>query len=102
MNLERLFSEKTCPACGHQLDFSPWKDGTQVEIPCPSCGIHFGHDDADAAHRAGAYRAWRLRWIGTGKRWWSTRPEPPDFNPNEQLARLELLAEEPGDWRAAN
>ena len=92
MNLARLYSERVCPACGNQLDFTPWSGGVK-EQACLCCGLHFGHDDADPVHREGKYRHWRRIWISYGKRWWRGEP-PPNFNPDEQLQRLETLADD--------
>ncbi|MEX0612927.1 MAG: hypothetical protein WD738_09765 [Pirellulales bacterium] len=97
MNLARLFAEQICPVCGCQLEFTPWGRTTQPETPCPCCGIHFGHDDSDPERREAVYKAWRRRWLGYGKRWWRG-PEPPRFNPDEQLAQLERLAEDPPEY----
>jgi Zn ribbon nucleic-acid-binding protein len=98
VNLERIFAEQVCPACGYQLDFTPWEERIQSERPCPCCGIHFGHDDLFELQRPAVYRAWRVQWIGLGKRWWSKDP-PPDFDPDAQLLRLYELADEPPEWR---
>src|SRR4051812_7169359 len=94
MNLARLYSERICPACGYQLDFTPWAADSQFVRPCPCCGLHFGLDDADPVHRAGTYRKWRFQWIGYGKRWWSAK-QPADYDPAAQLKRLEQVAEDP-------
>lgn len=101
MNLERLFSEKVCPVCGNQLNFTPWAGDVQSEKSCPCCGIHFGYDDLDVDRRSATYRAFRRRWLSYGKRWWSD-PAPTDFDADKQLARLERLAEEPPEWPGAN
>ena len=87
-------SEKLCPVCGYELGFTPWESGVQSEAICPCCGIHFGSDDQVEALRWQKYIAWRRRWINDGKKWWSNEPVPADFDPNEQLARLERLADE--------
>jgi predicted amidophosphoribosyltransferase len=101
MNLVRLYDERICPACGNQLDFSPQAADQGHEHACLCCGIHFGYDDADALHREGTYKKWRRIWISYGKRWW--RGEVPlDFNPDEQLRRLECIADDPPEWPGAN
>ena len=45
----------TCPVSGYpELEEPPWTDGSGSDEICPSCGIHFGYDDAaggDAARR---------------------------------------------------
>jgi hypothetical protein len=77
-----------CPVCGYELDFTPWYVGTQREMPCPCCGIHFGQDDVIETQRESIYAAWRKRWLSDGGRWWSKNPQPPDFDPDAQLRRL--------------
>jgi len=94
MNLAKLYAEKICPVCGNQLDFSPQVADRDNELACLCCGIHFGHDDADAMHREDIYETWRRHWISYGKRWWRGKV-PSDFNPDEQLRRLERLADDP-------
>jgi hypothetical protein len=101
MNLARIYAERICPACGNQLDFSPQAADQRHERACLCCGIHFGYDDADAMHREGTYKKWRRIWISYGKRWW--RGEVPQgFNPDEQLRRLERIADDPPEWPGAN
>ena len=37
----------TCPVCGYAgLDDPPWQGGAPSDEICPSCGTHFGYDDA--------------------------------------------------------
>src|SRR5688500_7540594 len=102
MELDRLFSAQLCPVCGFPLDFAPWAAGIQPERPCPCCGTHFGYDDKYPDRREAAYRTLRRHWIRNGMRWWSITPVPPDFNPAEQLANLERMANEPPEWPGAN
>jgi CRISPR/Cas system-associated protein Cas10 (large subunit of type III CRISPR-Cas system) len=92
MNLARIFAEQLCPACGYKLDFQPWS-GRDSERHCPSCGIHFGIDDKDEAEREAVYLNWRNRWLSTERRWWSKEPEPADYDPTSQMARLKQLAD---------
>jgi hypothetical protein len=89
MNLARLYDERLCPACGFKLDFTPWKDGLDQEKPCPCCGLHFGHDDADESRRETVYHLLRQRWIEAGRRWWAKGEPPKEYDPPSQLARLE-------------
>ncbi len=78
-----------CPVCGYELEFTPWKGGDESpDRHCDCCGLCFGLDDLFATDRDELYKLWRYRWIRDGKRWWSIKPEPPDFNPEEQLKRL--------------
>jgi uncharacterized Zn finger protein (UPF0148 family) len=90
MNLARIFAEKTCPVCGYQLQFQPWS-GDVIERSCPCCGIFFGIDDSNKNTREVIYRIRRLRWIAFRKRWLGYTPQPADYDPDEQLARLEEL-----------
>ena len=96
MDFQRLYEAKICPACGFQLDFMPWADNTELEPPCPCCGIHFGYDDATEGLRWQAYEKWRRRWVDDGMRWWSNKPCAAGFNPAEQLARLDRLTLQSG------
>src|SRR4051794_12084011 len=100
MNLARLYAAQICPACGNRLEFTPWAEGAAEDRPCPCCGVHFGLDDADLIRREMTYRRWRRQWISYGKRWWSAAA-PPDFDPEEQLRRLEQLAEDL-EWPGAH
>jgi hypothetical protein len=70
----------------------PWAGDSPSDEICPSCGIHFGYDDAtpDAgAGRRAVYDGWRARWMGNGMLWWSTGgPPPSDWDPLDQLRRI--------------
>ena len=78
-----------CPTCGWPgLAEPPWENGSPSDAICPSCGIHYGYDDAfggDAGRRAVVYREWRQRWIAGGMTWWSTKASPVGWNPEEQV-----------------
>jgi hypothetical protein len=78
-----------CLVCGYGgLGEPPWRDGTGSDEICPSCGIHFGYDDAaggDPAAREAVYRGRRGDWIAGGMRWWSSGDQPPDWDPICQL-----------------
>ena len=78
-----------CSVCGFpDLDEPPWTDGSGSNEICPSCGIHFGYDDAaggDAARREAVYREWRRRWIDDGMKWWSPSEQPSDWDPQVQV-----------------
>jgi len=83
-----------CPACGYdKLDEAPWSaDGSPSDEICPSCGIHFGYDDAaggDLDARAVAYKMWRDEWRSRGCAWFSTvTGSPPGWDPARQLERI--------------
>lgn len=86
----------TCPVCGFGgLLEPPWTGETASDEICPSCGIHFGYDDAGggvSARRAEVYADWRLRWIANGKLWFSNARKPPDgWSPDLQLRRVGAL-----------
>lgn len=55
-----------CPVCGFpNLEEPPWNNDAGSDEICPSCGTHFGYDDAaggDAAARETVYRRLRARW----------------------------------------
>ena len=77
-----------CPACGFDLEFSPWDEGSPSDEICPSCGIQFGYDDAaggDESARARIYADWRRRWIEGGMKWWSKSARPEGWDPKKQL-----------------
>ena len=85
--------ELLCPVCGFRLDQPAWTgDGPSDDI-CPSCGIQFGDNDAvwrDPQRRQEIYRTWRERWVAGGMKWdCDVIPKPADWNPEEQLKRLQ-------------
>jgi len=64
---------------------------------CPCCGIQFGYDDFgrdvlafDLREREMLHRAWRLKWIAGGMRFWSPRALPFDWDPLRQLRNAGL------------
>lgn len=66
--------------CGFALKYPP----EDFNI-CPSCGVEFGADTVE-------YTIEELKqaWISRGMRWTSpVLPEPANYNPVEQLSRLE-------------
>ncbi len=81
-----------CPVCGFpQLSDEPWNsNNSPSDEICPSCGTHFGYDDAGPGlgARAELHRELRSIWIANGCKWWSSRPAPPDWNPQVQLEQL--------------
>lgn len=84
----------TCPACGYDgLLAPPWTEGVASDEICPSCGIHFGYDDAcggDPTARAAAYQAWRRNWIANGMNWFSEgRKQPLGWDAAAQLRRVD-------------
>ena len=78
-----------CPACGFQLDFEPWTDGSPSDEMCPCCGIQFGYDDAAGGNlerRGELYAEWRREWIANGMPWHSSAMSAPkNWNPTLQL-----------------
>jgi len=83
-----------CPVCGYDGLFEPpWREESPSDDICPSCGIHFGYNDAaggDPAGRARIYDQWRQRWISDGMPWHSAKAEspPPGWDPASQLKRI--------------
>jgi hypothetical protein len=58
----------SCPVCHSELDFEPWiGESASFEI-CPSCGIHFGYNDARSDLRLRIYIHLREAWIANGRR----------------------------------
>jgi hypothetical protein len=78
-----------CFVCGYSdLVDPPWDNDAPSDEICPSCGIHFGYDDAaggDPGLRESIYREWRRRWIAAGMRWWSLSDAPVGWDPEAQL-----------------
>jgi hypothetical protein len=73
-----------CPVCGFAgLDEAAYDEQGNASFGiCPCCGTEFGYDDATAGHAE-----LRARWIQAGKRWWSERGPPPDWDADAQLAQ---------------
>ena len=61
-------SGTSCPVCASTLDFEPWQNGVSAQEICPSCGIHFGYNDARADLRPFVYAEWRREWNARGRR----------------------------------
>lgn len=83
-----------CPVCGYdRLDEPPWDNESPSDEICPSCGTHFGYDDAaggSAAQRQARHRDLRERWKAAGCPWFSrTAWQPEDWNPRTQLVSVE-------------
>jgi hypothetical protein len=73
--------ENLCPVCGFEMDDPP----RDYNI-CPSCGTEFGVHDINAS-----IEELRQAWLASGPKWWSkSDPQPPEWNPFNQLARLGL------------
>ncbi len=82
-----------CPVCRYDgLTEPPWVDGSASDEICPSCGIHFGYDDAaggDPARRNELYLDWREHWVARGMPWFSVgRSQPNGWDPLRQLGLL--------------
>jgi hypothetical protein len=80
----------TCPVCGYpELTELPRTEATggSYEI-CPSCGFEFGYSDEA---RGFSYEQWREAWIAQGTPWrgGSSIPRPKNWNPSEQLKRIQ-------------
>src|SRR5262249_47050819 len=95
MKQERLldiYEARLCPVCGYQLEFKPWDQGISSQEICPSCGIHFGYDDACGGQglsaRLALYLRWRSSWERNGARWWSRNPCPEGWDARTQLEHL--------------
>ncbi len=78
-----------CPVCGYpDLYDEPWADGSPSDEICPSCGTHFGYDDAgdDAAARQVRHAHLRQKWRASGFQWFSSSRRPPvSWEPSRQL-----------------
>lgn len=76
-----------CPVCGYPHLQEPHRStigGGSYEI-CPSCGFQFGVSDDDRGY---TYAGWREEWIEHGCAWASVNPQPRDWNPQVNLARI--------------
>jgi hypothetical protein len=83
-----------CPVCGYdRLRKAPWTETGPSDEICPSCGIHFGYDDAAGGKiedRQLIYERWRARWIQGGMKWFSSgQPPPRNWDPVELLSRVQ-------------
>ena len=76
-----------CLVCGYPKLTKPYGDffRPSYEI-CPCCGYQYGYDDY-----VWSPVNWRTTWIGDGMRWWSHDGPPDDWNPQQQLERLEAV-----------
>ena len=74
-----MVNENLCPVCGYEMSEPP-KDYNV----CPSCGTEFGHHDVNAS-----IQDLRDAWLQPSPKWWSkTDPQPDDWNPFSQVARV--------------
>lgn len=76
-----------CLVCGYPELTKPYGDffRPSYEI-CPCCGYQYGYDDY----------IWtpidrRQKWMDDGMRWWSHDGPPDDWDPQQQLRRLEAM-----------
>lgn len=77
-----------CLVCGYPDLTKPYGDffNPTYEI-CPCCGYQYGYDDCVTTPIN-----WRTRWIDDdGMRWWGHGGPPANWDPHEQLRRLEAL-----------
>ena len=92
--LDLMADRYLCPVCGFPaLEGPPWTNDFGSDEICPSCGTHFGYDDAadgDAARREAVYRRLRGRWRAMGCPWFSPgKPAPRGWDPANQLEAVE-------------
>lgn len=84
----------SCPACGYELGFEPWRGDSASDEICLCCSIQFGYDDAaggDLERRSALYVEWRADWIARGMAWDKGRSEPPQgWDPKMQMIRAGL------------
>lgn len=83
-----------CPVCGYpQLTRRPWQEASASHEICPSCGTHFGYDDAaggDAGERLRIYAERRNDWKAAGCPWRSASAQIPErWDPVQQLRNVE-------------
>jgi hypothetical protein len=83
-----------CPVCGFPgLSEPPWSGAAASDEICPSCGTHFGYDDAAGgrlADRARIYEKLRRAWAASGYSWFSrSKARPPSWDPIAQLRSIE-------------
>lgn len=83
-----------CPVCGYDGLYEPaWDNDAPSDEICPSCGTHFGFDDAaggEADRRAIRHRELRDHWRASDCPWFSQNRLPPhEWNPCVQLAVVE-------------
>lgn len=80
-----------CPACGNELDFLPWDNGSPADEICSCCGIQFGYEDIYADTKDDfrkVYEEWRGQWLASGAKWFdSANPPPKGWNPKTQLQK---------------
>jgi hypothetical protein len=69
--------------------------GKLVHVSRLTVFVKFAMPGLFVKDREALYDSFRARWIKHGMLWWSTRPEPVDYDPDEQLRQLWLIK-----WRA--
>lgn len=83
-----------CPVCGYNLETPP----LEYDI-CPCCLFNFGISDQDWS-----YDELREDWIAHGALWaWGNKeiPEPPDYDPIQQLKNIPYEATDDDKGRIA-
>src|SRR5256712_10065630 len=74
------------------LQQAPWRGTSASDEVCPSCGTHFGSDDAaggNVIRRRDVYVDLRARWKSKGCPWFLQGTKPSGWNPIRQLRRVE-------------
>src|SRR5437899_6774366 len=83
-----------CPVCGYlDLQHAPWRGASASDEICPSCGTHFGSDDAaggNVIRRRDVYVELRGRWKSKGCPWFLQGTKPSGWDPIRQLRRVEV------------
>ncbi len=75
-----------CPVCGYDKLQHPPED----YAICPCCRTEFGVSDASWTHDE-----LRQDWIARGAKWLGVYvPEPPDYDPVQQLLNIGYIATE--------
>jgi transcription elongation factor Elf1 len=76
-----------CPVCGYSsLKSAAYKNEIGSFEICSSCGYQFEVTDMDEGI---THEEWRKRWIDGGMKWWSPKPVPSNWNPEQQLKNLD-------------
>ncbi|NMR18930.1 hypothetical protein [Cellulomonas fimi] len=74
-----------CRVCGWDLGEPGWTQEPQYVI-CPCCGAEAGVDDLDERMA----RAYLIRWIAGGGRWFAAAERPARWSLTSHLSRVGL------------